>query len=402
MNDAPHRIGEESLDPTDWEGLRALAYRMVDDALERERTLRDAPVWRQMSEAVRARFDGPVPMQPQPLEAVYADVTDALYPHAMGNPHPRFWAWYMGAGCLTGALADFLAAVDGSNLGVGDTAAALVDRQVTDWLRQMIGFPDGASATLVNGGSMANIIGLMVARNARAGVNLHHESLADLPAPLRFYASDQVHHSHVKAMNLLGLGGKSLRRITTDADFRMDLQALRAAIARDRAQGAVPACVIATAGSTNTGSIDPVPAIADLCQDEGLWLHVDGCIGAVFRIAPRNRHLVEGIERADSLALDLHKGLQAPFAVGCALIRDRALHRRTFAEDAAYAHGSPRGITAAESLHDYNLETTRSFLALKLWMMLRHHGVEAFGRILDRNIDQAPHLTRRVEAEPAL
>jgi aromatic-L-amino-acid/L-tryptophan decarboxylase len=396
------RIREDTLDPDDWDRTRALAHRMVDDAFERLRGLRDGPVWRPMSEEVRSSLKGPVPSAPESLEAIYADVTDKIYPHALGNLHPRFWAWYMGAGCLTGALADFLAAIDGSNLGSGDSGASQVDRQVTDWLRQMLGFPETASGTLVNGGSMANLVGLMVARNARAGVNLREHSVADIARPLRYYASDQVHNCHLKAMNLLGLGGNALLRIATDADFRMDLDALHSAIAGDRAQGLAPACVIATAGSTNTGAIDDLNAIADLCRDEGVWLHIDGCIGALFAITPENRHLVAGIERADSLALDLHKGLHAPFDVGCALILDRRVHRATFAESAEYLQLASRGIAAADHLHSYSPEISRSFRALKVWMMLRHHGVEAFGRILDRNITQARSLTRLVEAQPTL
>ncbi|WP_245243308.1 aminotransferase class V-fold PLP-dependent enzyme [Pararhodobacter sp. SW119] len=382
--------------------MRAVAHLMVNDAFTRLEGLRDGPVWQSMPEEMRGAFSGPVPTDPSPLEAVYTDVATKLYPHAMGNLHPRFWAWYMGSGCLTGALADFLAAIDGSNLGGGNTGANLVDRQVTDWLRQMMGFPEGASGTLVSGGSMANVIGLTTARNVMAGIDLHQESLADAPQRLRFYSSDQVHNCHLKAMNLLGLGGRSLLRVATDHTFRMDVDALRAAIAADRAAGLRPACVIATAGTTNTGAIDPLPEIADLCRDEGLWLHIDGCIGALFAIAPENRHLVAGIERADSLALDLHKGLHAPFDVGCALVRDRRQHRMTFAETAEYLQVARRGLAAAEFLHDYSLETTRGFRALKVWMMLRHHGVDSFGRILDRNIAQARHLTQLIEADPLL
>jgi len=393
---------EDSLDPADWEDMRRLAHVMVDDAISRLQGLRDEPVWQPMPDAMKAEFHSPPPADPAPLEAVYADVKNKLYPHAMGNIHPRFWAWYMGAGCLTGALADFLAAIDGSNLGGGDTGANQVDHQVTDWLRQMMGFPEGASGTLVNGGSMANIVGLTAARNAMADVDLHHQSIADIGAPLRFYASDQVHSCHMKAMNLLGVGGTALTRIATDDAFRMDLDALRAAIRTDLSQGVCPACVIATAGTTNTGSIDSLPEIADLCRDQGIWLHVDGCIGAMLAIAPSNRHLVAGIDRADSLALDLHKGLQAPFDVGCALLRDRKLHRATFAENAEYLQVATRGLAAAEFLHDYGLETTRGFRALKVWMMLRHHGVETFGRILDRNIAQACHLTALIDAAPEL
>ena len=393
---------QETLDPADWDATRTLAHRMVDDAIDRLRDVRDRPVWQEMPPAVRAAYDAKAPQDPQPLEQVYSEISDRLMPYSMGNIHPRFWMWYMGAGTFTGALGDFLAAVEGSNLGGGNTAASLVDRQVTDWIRDMVGFPEEASGTLVNGGSMANIIGLMAARNAMAGVDLRQVGVASMPQPLRFYASDQVHNCHLKAMNILGLGKTSLRKVPSDGDFRMDLGSLSRTIQADRDRGDRPACVIATAGTTNTGSIDDLSAIADLCAREGLWLHVDGCIGALTTIAPRNRHLVAGIERADSLALDLHKGLHAPFDVGCALLRNRAQHRQTFAENAEYLQTMSRGIAAAEFLHDYNLDTTRGFRALKVWMMLREHGTGKLGRLIDQGIAQAGYLTEAIARQPVL
>jgi aromatic-L-amino-acid/L-tryptophan decarboxylase len=402
MKDDPRFGTPLTLDPADWAEFRAVAHAAVDDATNRIGALRDGPVWRPMPDDLRAAFMGPVPVGPQPLGEVYEQVATQVIPYAMGNVHPRFWAWYMGAGDLTGALADFLAAVDGSNLGGGDTAASLVDQQVTRWIRDMMGFPEAAGGALVSGGSMANIIGLTAARNAMAGIDLRQEGLAQMERPLAFYASDQVHSCHHKAMNLLGLGAKALRRIPTDEAFRIDLQALRNAIDADRSSGTRPACVIATAGSTNTGSVDDLGAIADLCRREGIWMHVDGCIGALIAIAPENAPLVAGMERADSLALDLHKWLHAPFDVGCVLIRDRALHRETFAEDAEYLRRATRGLAAGEFLHDYTLETTRGFRALKVWMMLKHHGVETFGRLIDQNIAQARYLTDLVEADPSL
>lgn len=392
----------ETLDPADWDRTRALAHQMVDDAIDQMRDIRERPVWQAMPDPVRAAFATPLPLGPQPLAEVYNQINDQMTPYRMGNVHPRFWMWYMGASNLTGALADFLAAIDGSNLGAGNTAAALVDRQTTDWIRAMMGFPETASGTLVNGGSMANIIGLMAARNHMAGVDLRQTGVAAMPQPLRFYTSDQVHACHDKAMNLLGLGRQSLCRVPSDEAFRLDLGKLQAAIRQDRADAFRPACVIATAGTTNTGSIDQLPEIADLCAKEGIWLHVDGCVGALLAIAPQNRHLVAGIDRADSLALDLHKGLHAPFDVGCALIRDRRKHRQTFAENAEYLQKTSRGIAAAELLSDYNLETSRSFRALKVWMMLKEHGVEKFGRLLDQGIAQARYLDGLFAAEPKI
>ena len=369
-----------SLDPQDWSETRAVAHRMVDDAIAHLSGLRDRPVWQPMPDDLRA--------------------TVLRYP--MGNIHPRFFAWYMGGSNLTGALGDFLAAVEGSNLGGGDTAAAALDGQVVDWLRDLMGFPDGAGGTLTSGGSMANMVALTVARNAMAGVDVRAEGVTNLPKPLRFYASDQVHSAHQKAMETLGLGQRALALVPTDAAFRMDVAALAAMIAADRAAGWQPACVIATAGTTSTGSIDDLPAIASLCQRERLWFHIDGCIGAFLRLAPRHKALVDGLDLADSLALDPHKWLQTPFECGCALVRNRRQLFETFNLHGAYLQVQDRGLAAAEFLGDYGFELSRGFKALKLWMSLREQGVDAFGALVDQHIDMAQTFAAQVCADPRL
>lgn len=400
--DATARVAVETLDPQDWRSVAALAHRIVDDAVGHVGGVRGRPVWQPMPEEVAAAFRGPAPDRPTPIEEVYAQVRRTVLAYPMGNIHPRFWAWYMGAGNFTGALADFIAAVQGSNLGAGSHAAALVDQQVVGWLRDMVGLPATASGTLVNGGSMANLLGLTVARNAMAGVDLREEGLAALPRPLRFYASDQVHSCHRKAVETLGLGNRALRRIRTDAAWRIDLDALRQAIAEDRAAGFQPACIIGTAGTVNTGSIDDLAALADLAEKEGVWFHVDGCIGALVAIAPRNGWRVAGIERADSIALDPHKWLHAPFEVGCALFRDRVAHRQTFAVSPEYLKGAARGLASGEFLHEFGLQTTRGFGALKVWMAVMEQGVAKFGRLIDRNIAQARRLATLVRSSPPL
>ena len=392
----------ETLDPPDWASVAALAHRIVDDAIDHVRTVRERPVWRPMPENVEALFQTPLPDGPTPLEEVYGLVKDNVLAYPMGNIHPRFWSWYMGAGNFTGALGDFLAAVQGSNLGGGSHAATLMDQQVVGWLKQMIGLPATASGTLVSGGSMANLIGLTVARNAMAGIDLREEGLAALERPLRFYASDQVHSCHRKTVEAIGLGYKALRRIQSDLSCRIDVPALRRAIAEDRRSGLKPACIIGTAGTVNSGAIDDLTALADLAAEEGLWFHVDGCIGALLAIAPQNAWRVKGIERVDSVALDPHKWLHAPFELGCALIRDRGRHMATFAVSPEYLQSTARGIASGEFLHEYGLQTSRGFGALKLWMALMEQGVGKFGRLIDQNIAQAGHLADLVRANRAL
>lgn len=391
---------EETLDPIDWSDVRAIAHRMIDDSIGYLRDVRERPVWQEMPQEIKAAFEGALPRFPMPLDQVYRQVTENLIPYPMGNIHPRFWSWYMGSSNFTGALADFLAAVQGSNLGGGSHAAASMDGQVVNWCKEMIGFPSSASGTLVSGGSMANLIALIVARNVKAGVDIREDGVGAIEKPLRFYASDQVHSCHRKAMEALGLGNRALRRIPTDAELRIDVAALRAAIAQDRASGFQPACLIATAGTVNTGAIDDLEALANLAAEEALWLHVDGCIGALLAIAPANAYRVSGIARADSVALDPHKWLHAPFEVGCILIRDASAHRRGFAVTQEYLESTPRGLASGVWLHEYGLQTTRGFRALKVWMALQEHGVEKFGRLIDQNIAQARYLSGLIEEEP--
>ncbi len=402
LNQSPTAFKEETLDPADWSQVQALSRRIVDDAIDYLRDVRERPVWQEMPSEVRQAFDDALPQAPSALEDVYREVTEKVMPYPMGNIHPRFWSWYMGASNFTGALGDFLAAIQGSNLGGGNHAAAAMDQQVVDWCKQMVGLPRSASGTLVSGGSMANIIGLTVARNTMAGVDVREHGVAAMEKPLRYYASDQVHSCHRKALESLGLGNRALRRVATDQAFRIDIAALRSAIAEDRAAGFAPACIIGTAGTVNTGAIDDLNALADLAKEEGIRFHVDGCIGALIAIAPENKALVSGIERADSIALDPHKWLHAPFEVGCALVRDAAEHRGAFAMSQEYLEMTSRGLASANWLHEYGLQTSRGFRALKVWMALKEHGVEKFGRLIDQNLAQAAYLTWLIEADPAL
>lgn len=393
---------EETLDPGDWSVALELSRRIVEDSISYLRDVRERPVWRDMPAEAQAFFGEALPRKPTPLDDVYREIAENVMPYPMGNIHPRFWSWYMGSSNLAGALGDFLAAIQGSNLGGGNHAAALMDQQVVNWLKELIGFPASASGTLVSGGSMANIIGLTVARNIKAGLDVRECGVAAIETPLRFYGSDQIHSCHRKAVEVLGLGNHALRRVPTDGELRIDIRALRRAIAEDRAAGLRPACVIATAGTVNTGAIDDLESLATFAAQEDLWLHVDGCIGALIAIAPENAYRVAGIGKADSIALDPHKWLHAPFEAGCALIRDAAAHRGAFAVTPEYLETASRGLASGQWLNDYGLQTTRGFRALKIWMALKEHGVEKFGRLIDQNIAQGRYLATLIEAEPRL
>lgn len=392
----------ESLDPSDWAQVQDLAQQWVALGVAHTRDVRERPVWQAMPEAVQQTFQEAVPIDGTPLEKVLQQVETCVLPYPMGNVHPRFWAWYMGSSNFTGALADFMAAVQGSNLGGGNHAAALMDQQVVQWLRQMLGMPEGASGTLVSGGSVANLIGLTVARNQKAGCDIRELGLAAMEKPLRFYGSDQMHSCHQQAMETLGLGNQALVRVPTHRDLTLDLSALQRQVADDRAKGLQAAAVIANAGTVNTGAIDDLQGIAEFCEKENLWFHVDGCIGALMAISHQNHWRVKGIERADSVALDPHKWLHAPFEVGCALLRDKSQHLETFALTPEYLLPAERGVAAAPFLHEYGIQTSRGFRALKVWMSLKEHGTAKFGRLIDQDIAKAAYLSELIDNHPQL
>lgn len=403
MNPRDEKFPEESLDPTDWEETRALSHRMLDDMLDYLRTLRERPVWQPLPDAVREALSRPLPLEPEGATQAYEEFARWILPHPMGNIHPRFWAWVIGSGTVSGMLAEMLAAGLNPNLGGAEHAANHVEAQVLAWCKAMLGYPAQAGGILVSGASMANLVGLAVARGERAGFDLRRLGLQQQPRSLTLYASVEAHSSIRKAVELLGLGGDSLRRIPVDEEFRIDPAALERAIAKDRAAGHQPVCVIGTAGTTNTGAIDDLSRLAAISAREGLWFHVDGAFGALAALSPDLRPLLEGMEGADSLAFDMHKWMYLPYEVGCVLVRDAEAQRRTFAVEADYLTRHRRGLAAGTTWYsDYGPELSRGFRALKVWFAIKEHGIRKLGRLIRQNVEQARHLARLVDASPEL
>jgi glutamate/tyrosine decarboxylase-like PLP-dependent enzyme len=288
-------------------------------------------------------------------------------------------------------------------MGGGNHVPNHVEAQVIDWCKEIAGFPREASGLLVSGGSMANFVGLAVARNSRAGVDVRTEGVAAIPRMLVTYASVEVHSCVQKAIESLGLGARSLRKVPVNAAFEIDVEALARMIAEDRAAGRQPFCVIGNAATINTGATDDLDALATLCEREHLWFHVDGAIGALLALAPEHRHLVRGMERADSVTLDLHKWLHIPFEAACVLVRDRKAHREAFALTPEYLERTERGLASGSLwFSEYGLQLSRGFRALKVWLSIKEHGLDRFGRLIDRNIAQAHELAGLVRAEPDL
>jgi aromatic-L-amino-acid decarboxylase len=394
---------EESLDPDDWQSMRALGHRMVDDMLEYLETLRERPVWKPVPDRVKNRFTQPLPVNPQSPESIYDEFLKAILPYPMGNIHPRFWAWVIGTGTPLGMLAEMLAAGMNPNVGGADHAACYVEGQVIAWCREMLGYDSDTGGLLVSGGSMANLVGLSAARNVMAGFDVRREGVGCSPEPMKLYGSCETHSSVQKAIELLGMGSEALRQISVDSSFRVDTGALEEAISRDREAGQRPICVIGNAGTVNTGAIDDLNALADICSREGLWFHVDGAFGALASLSPHLRPLLKGMERADSLAFDLHKWMYLPYEIGCVLVKQGERLRQVFSLTPDYLTHSERGLAGGPSwFSDYGPQLSRGFRALKAWMSIKEHGIAKYGRLIQQNVEQARYLARLVDESPDL
>ena len=393
----------ETLDPQNWDDIRAQGHRMLDDMIDYAANIRERPVWTPIPDAVRERFHEKLPHQPCDLGEVYREFTDFIVPYATGNVHPGFMGWVHGGGTAVGMLAEMLAAGLNANLGGRDHIPVEVERQVVEWMGSIFGFPSEASGIFVTGTSMANLMAVLVARTAALGQSVRRRGLGDEGAFLTAYTSTAAHGCIAKAMDLAGFGSDALRCIEADRSHRIDVAALRARIASDRRAGLKPFLVVGSAGTVDIGAIDDLRALSTLCREEGLWFHVDGAYGALGILSPLLAPRLAGLENADSIALDFHKWGQVPYDAGFLIVRDGQQHRETFAAPAAYLRRETRGLAAGSSWPcDLGPDLSRGFRALKTWFTLKTFGLEKLGAMITRTCTLAKYLEQRILAEPRL
>jgi aromatic-L-amino-acid decarboxylase len=395
--------GEGSLDPPDWPNFRVEAHRMLDDILDYLERIRERPVWQPIPDEVRARFRQDPPAGPSELAAAHAEFMRYILPYATGNAHPGFLGWVHGGGTPVGMLADMLAAGINSNLGGRDQIPIEVERQIVRWMRRLFGFPEGSTGLFVTGTSLANLIGVLIARDVALGFETRNAGVAAQSKRLTAYASAAAHVCIGQALDLAGLGSDALRLIPTDDRHRIEVGALRRAIESDRNAGFTPFLIVGTAGTVDIGAMDDLSALADLATAEKVWLHVDGAYGALAILAPDLAPRLAGIDRADSLAFDFHKWGQVPYDAGFVLVRDGGLHRKTFASTAAYLRREGRGLAAGSPWPcDLGPDLSRGFRALKTWFTLKVHGTEALGAAISRTCELARYLESRIADSPEL
>lgn len=383
MSDARLELSEEE--------MRRLGYRVVDLLVRHFAEMRENPVGAKRSPGeLLPRFAGPPPEAPTDPHQLIARLEQDVFPNNLHVDHPRFFAFVPGPGNFVSTMADALAS--GFNVfngtWLGGSAAAAIELTVIDWFRRFCGFPQTAGGLFVSGGSAANLTALHTARMTKLG---------DGSSSAVVYFSDQTHYSIERALGVLGFPREQFRKIPSDDRFRLPVEILRKAIQDDRKAGLRPFCVIANAGTTSTGAVDPLSELADLCEEEDLWLHADGAYGAATVICDRGRAALAGLDRVDSLSLDPHKWLFQPFECGCVLVRDRARMRAAFQHMPEYMRDVHRH-TEETNPADYGIQLSRGFRALKVWLSMNTFGLAAFRDAVTRGFELAEFAETQLRA----
>jgi len=385
--------------PHDADEIRRIGHLVVDLIADHLSTLPDEPVFRPVPPdlaermvSTRAPVDGATP------DEILREFRDTIEPYPFGNGHPRFWGWVNSPPAVMGVFADALAAAMNPSCAGGNHGAIYVEREVIHWLREMLGFPASAVGLLVSGGSMATLTALGVARHVRSGVDVRAAGLRGAPQAFRFYQSPQGHSCARKAIELLGFGSEAICIVPTTADYRMDAAALDRAIAEDIAAGMRPIAVVASAGTVNTGAIDPIDAIADVCARHHVWLHIDAAYGGPAILAGEYRGQLEAVARADSVALDPHKWMFVPVEAGFVLVRDGDAMRSAYSLVPPYirSRGSSNAVMGLPWFSEYGFQQTRGFRALKVWMTMKQFGLAGHRRAVEENIALARYLADQV------
>jgi len=388
-----------------WDADRARAFgdRIVDLWSEYLTRLPELPVAQHDDGGVvRSGVVVPIPDEPLTDDAIVEHLRSLAFEYATYPGHPRFMAYITGAGTVPGAAADLLAAGLNMNLGAWrlSPGPTEIERALIRFFAEAFGLPGTAGGVLVSGGAMANFTALKAARDHQLGLDVRRDGVA-AHGPVGVYASSEVHVTTDRALDMLGLGTGVLRKLEVDAEWRMRVDDLREAIRRDRDRGVRPAVVVATAGTVATGAIDPLADIAEVCEQEGLWLHVDGAYGGPAVLAGDLRPLFDGIERVDSIAFDPHKWMYTPHSGGCVLVRDESRLEAAFTAHASYIREDTERMEHEVDLGHLSPQFSRGFQALKIWISLLAHGRRAYGERISHDAALARYLAARVEAHPS-
>jgi aromatic-L-amino-acid decarboxylase len=381
--------------------IRALGRATLDRIAAYYEALPDRPILvPTTSQSLRAALDEPLPQCGADFDALLNALEATVFRYSRHNAHPRFFGYVSSPGTPINAIGSMLQSALNINVTCwrSGPAATEMEHVTVNWLKEMLAYPADAAGLFTSGGSMANFAAIAAALAAKAPVNVLREGVAAIGRPMCLYVSEEGHFSVAKAAGMLGLGEANVRRVRTDRRLHIDLADLDRLVSADRAAGRIPFCVVANAGTTATGAVDPLGELADFARLQHLWLHVDAAYGGFAALAPSARHLFDRIGEADSVALDPHKWLYLPIGCGCVLYKDPSAARAAFSHTADYTRAIGLERDEAFAFWDYGPELSRPFRALDLWLLIKFAGARRLAEAIERNIACAKYFATLVAA----
>jgi glutamate/tyrosine decarboxylase-like PLP-dependent enzyme len=391
---------EVTLDPENWDEMKALGHKMLEDMMEYLKTIRKQPYSTPTEQTMKAVLT-PLPDKGEGEQQVYNLFKNHIIPHTFKWIKPDFWGYVIGTGSPFGMLTEMLV----SGIASGTNPLMFINHQAIDWVKKLLEYPEEAGGVFVSGGSEANFTGLTVARNSKAEIDMKVNGMQGVTRKMTLYCSEETHACLDLSVELLGLGNDALRWIKTDDNCRIELNSLKNSIEADRKKGHHPFCVIGNAGTVNSGAFDDLNSLADLCEKEDLWFHIDGAFGSWVKLSTTHKHLADGLERSDSLAVDFHKWMNMPTTIGLALVKDRLAHFSTFVygHDAEYIRTQMEEVgDAVDNIFYRSLALSRPDYGLKAYMLLRAYGRDKYSKLVQQNIDQINYLAELIKKEPNL
>jgi len=382
-NNPVKRIIPIDLDPDEF---KKIGYNLVDRIAELIHDIRDMPVTPAEEESSVKKYlnaDKSLPEEGMDPDKLVNETTDLLIKHSLYNGHPRFWGYITSSPAPLGILGDFLSSAVNSNVGAWALSpmASEIEAQTIRWIGSLIGYPSGGGL-IVSGGNVANYIGFIAAVRAKAGLGVRDKGISQTGKSLKLYCSQETHTWVQKAADLFGLGTESIRWIKTDENQKLDIQALKSAIDEDTRRGDFPFMVVGTAGSVSTGVIDPLGEIALICKKYDLWFHIDGAYGGFAAAVPELEKDFQGLDQADSIAIDPHKWLYAPLEAGCTLVKDSSHLSDAFSYHPPYYNFEQSVVNYV----DYGIQNSRGFKALKVWLILQQMGRKGYQQLIREDI----------------
>lgn len=391
-----------TLDPQDWDDLKEIGIKVFTDMIDFQKNVREREIWKEPSMSVRSIISNEkLPIGPQDLNEIYDQIKTNLLPYNKGNIHPKFWSWVQSTGTPSSIIAEMIIAGMNADVATGNHGPMYVEEKVINWLKEIFDFPKDGHGVLVSGTSVANLCGLLAARNNYEDSIVRNNGIFNLNKQFIVYSSTETHSCVLKAADIIGIGKNNVRLINVNSTFQINSVALEEQIKSDLAQDLIPLCIVGNIGTVNTGAIDDIDSLSEIANRYKIWLHIDGAFGAFAYLVDEYRSKLRSINKADSLSFDLHKWISLPFGIGAILFKDKNKQRNAFVEHPNYLEQNDEGLASGfDPIFNYSIEMSRSFKALKIWMLMKEKGINQISSVIKKNLDDIKYLEQLILNKP--